>query len=104
LFSKDELVDLGFCKMKIIHTPGHSPGGICLVDEKNQTVFSGDTIFKNSIGRVDLPGGDYDALLYSIKTKLLIYPDDFVLYPGHMDSTTIAEEKMYNPFLSGDIE
>ena len=89
--------------MKIIHTPGHTPGGICLIDEQNRIIFSGDTIFKESIGRVDLPGGDLDTLLNSINQKLLILPDDCIIYPGHMDSTTIGDEKRDNPFLNGEI-
>ena len=91
--SDGDIIEFNHCKIKVLHTPGHSQGSICLVDEKNKTIFSGDTIFKESIGRTDLPGGDYDLLIKSIKEKLLVYPDDFTIYPGHMEETTIGKEK-----------
>ncbi len=83
----------------IIHTPGHTPGGVCFHFPAEKTLFSGDTLFHSSIGRADLPGGDMDTLLMSIKEKLLVLPDDTVVYPGHGPSTTIGEEKRQNPFL-----
>ncbi len=91
---------IGNFTFKIIETPGHSPGSICIVNEEKKIIFCGDTIFKNSIGRTDLPGGNYETLLHSIKLKLLKnYPDDYVLYPGHMEFTNIGYEKSNNPFL-----
>ena len=69
------------------------------MDEKNKVIFSGDTLFKNSIGRTDLPGGDMDSLLSSILNKILCFPDDFKVYPGHMEETTIGDEKLENPFI-----
>jgi glyoxylase-like metal-dependent hydrolase (beta-lactamase superfamily II) len=85
--------------MKVIHTPGHSPGSVCFVDEKAKVIFGGDCIFKGSIGRTDLWMGDMDTLLCSIKTKILSYPDDYIIYPGHYEETTVGEEKENNPFL-----
>jgi hydroxyacylglutathione hydrolase len=91
---------IGNNELKIIHTPGHSPGGICISDVLEKIVFCGDTIFKLSIGRTDLPGGDYDTLINTIKTKIFdSMDDDVALYPGHMETTTVGFEKENNPFL-----
>lgn len=84
---------------KIIHTPGHSPGSVCFIDEKEKIIFGGDCVFKNSIGRTDLWMGDIDILLDSINNKIFKYDDDYIIYPGHMEETTIGDEKKYNPFL-----
>lgn len=92
----DEL-SAGKISLKVLHTPGHTPGGICLLDGKN--LFAGDTLFQGSIGRTDFPGGDYGTLMRSIRDKLLPLPDDTVVYPGHGPSTTLREEKALNPFL-----
>ncbi len=92
----DEL-SAGKISLKVLHTPGHTPGGICLLNGKN--LFAGDTLFQGSIGRADLPGGDYGTLMRSIRDKLLPLPDDTVVYPGHGPSTTLREEKTLNPFL-----
>lgn len=86
-------------EFKILHTPGHSPGSICFVDEKEKVIFGGDVLFQGSVGRTDLWMGDMDVLLDSIRNKIFKYPDEFVIYPGHMDETTIGEEKEANPFL-----
>lgn len=87
----------------IYHTPGHCPGGVCLAvgreDETKRTLFVGDTLFAGSIGRTDLPGGDHETLLRSIREVLFRFPDDTVVYPGHGESTTIRREKRTNPFL-----
>lgn len=83
--------------LKVLHTPGHSPGGICLLRDKE--LFAGDTLFQNSIGRTDLPGGDYGTLMGSIRDKLFPLPDDTVVYPGHGPATTLRDEKAWNPFL-----
>ena len=98
--SEDLIIKLNDSEIKFIHTPGHSPGGICIVDHINKIIFSGDTLFRESIGRTDLSGGDIDILINSIKNKLFIKcDDDYTLYPGHMEETTIGQEKKYNPFL-----
>jgi glyoxylase-like metal-dependent hydrolase (beta-lactamase superfamily II) len=98
--AENEKIKFGNCTLKILHTPGHSPGGICFVDEENKNIFVGDTIFKNSIGRTDLWKGDMNTLLNSIQNKIFQYSDDYVLYPGHYEPTTIGEEKLTNPFLN----
>ena len=84
-------------ELKVIHTPGHSPGGICLMTDN--IIFSGDTLFYGSIGRTDFPGGSYRDLISNIKNKLLCYDDDVVVYPGHGPATTIGFERKRNPFL-----
>jgi len=96
---ENDIVEFDDCSLKVLHTPGHSPGGICLVDERERIIFAGDTIFRNSIGRTDLQGGDIDELLASINNKLFKYNDDYTIYPGHYEPTTIGEEKESNPFL-----
>ena len=85
-------------ELEVIHTPGHSPGGVCL--KTGDIIFVGDTLFYGSIGRTDFPGGSYKQLIHSIKTKLLIYPDETVCYPGHGPATTIGFERKHNPFLN----
>lgn len=84
-------------KVRFIVTPGHTPGGMCILMGK--TLFSGDTLFRNSIGRSDFPGGDQDALIRSIREKLLILPEDTRVLPGHEEETTIGHEARYNPFV-----
>jgi hydroxyacylglutathione hydrolase len=97
LLHDGDTVTFGDITLKVIHTPGHSRGGICLYTKGH--LFAGDTLFAGSIGRTDLPGGDYDTLIASIKEKLLALPDDTVVYTGHGPETTIANEKRMNPFL-----
>jgi glyoxylase-like metal-dependent hydrolase (beta-lactamase superfamily II) len=98
--TEDLIIKLNKTEIKFIHTPGHSPGGVCVVDHINKNIFCGDTIFSESIGRTDLPGGNIDILLDSIKNKLFRQcGDDYTLYPGHMEETTIGLEKKHNPFL-----
>jgi glyoxylase-like metal-dependent hydrolase (beta-lactamase superfamily II) len=84
--------------LKTIHTPGHSSGSCSFVLDGYPVIFVGDTLFAGSIGRTDLPGGDFDTLINSVKTKLFIFPDNFTAYPGHGPETTIGYEKKYNPF------
>jgi glyoxylase-like metal-dependent hydrolase (beta-lactamase superfamily II) len=94
-------VRVGGIRLRVRHTPGHSPGGICLVTDG--TAFVGDTLFAGSIGRTDLPGGSAETLLTSIREKLLTLPDDTVIYPGHGPATTIGHERRHNPFLTGRV-
>jgi glyoxylase-like metal-dependent hydrolase (beta-lactamase superfamily II) len=91
----DEL-ELGSTKLHIIHTPGHTKGGTCILYEKD--LMAGDTLFKRGIGRTDLYGGDYDTLIASIRSKLFVLPEDINVHPGHGSSTTILSEKKNNPF------
>jgi len=84
-------------KIEIFHTPGHTPGSVCL--KIGKWLFSGDTLFFGSVGRTDVPLGSYESLIKSIKTKLLVLPKDTVIYPGHGESSTIEDEVASNPFL-----
>lgn len=86
------------CEFRIIHTPGHTRGGVCYYFEDKQMLFAGDTLFCESIGRTDLPGGNTDNLLSSIKERLFTLPEAVTVYPGHGPSTTIGNEKRNNPF------
>ncbi|MFH1258495.1 MAG: MBL fold metallo-hydrolase [Elusimicrobiota bacterium] len=104
-FQEGEEIAAGEKKLKVLFTPGHSPGGVCLLGEG--IVFTGDTLFCQSIGRTDLPGGDTQKLFNSIRTKLFILPEPTIVYPGHGESSTIGEEKKHNPFsaqiMAGDV-
>lgn len=98
--NEGDFITVGSAKLKVVKTPGHSPGSVCLIDDTNKIVFCGDLIFHNSVGRTDIPGGNYKVLMNSIKDKLFSNTkDDYVIYPGHMDESTIGKEKHYNPFL-----
>ncbi len=97
-------VTFGHYVVDILHTPGHCPGGVCLAIGRDGTatreLFVGDTLFAGSIGRTDLPGGDYDTLIRSIRDVLLRLPDDAIVHPGHGPDTTIGVERTSNPFLA----
>ena len=97
-----ENIELDDMQLEVIHTPGHTPGGICLLMKKpdDKILFSGDTLFCQGIGRTDFPGADEGLLIKSIKEKLFKLDDDTVVYPGHGPSSTIGEEKRNNPFLN----
>ena len=97
LLEDGDSLDVGDLHFRVLHTPGHTPGGICIYG--NGVVFSGDTLFNQGIGRCDLPGGDYDRLMNSIRTRLLTLPDDTVVYPGHGPETTIGGERRDSPYL-----
>ena len=92
-------IKFGNCSLKAIHVPGHSPGSLAFYSEKEGVVFAGDVLFRNSIGRTDLPYGDYATLILSITKKLLPLPDSTVVYCGHGPSTTIGSEKSSNLYL-----
>ncbi len=98
-------LDFAGTKIKVLHTPGHTPGSTCFYIGKsytceNHVLFSGDTLFRSSIGRTDFPGGSGRKIVESIKTKLLTLPDETVVYPGHDENTSISLEKKLNPFLN----
>jgi glyoxylase-like metal-dependent hydrolase (beta-lactamase superfamily II) len=95
-------IDVAGVKLKVIHTPGHTPGSLSFYTEG--MLFSGDTLFQGSIGRTDLPGGDYDEEMASIVDKLLSLPDDTVVLPGHMRETRIGFERQANPFILQELE
>ncbi len=97
LLRDGDQVRVGTLTLRVLHTPGHTPGGICLLGDG--WVISGDTLFQAGIGRTDLPGGDYATLMASIRDKLLTLPDTTIVYPGHGEPTTIGEERQLNPFL-----
>lgn len=92
-------VRVGEMTVRVYHTPGHSPGGVCL--GVGDVLFSGDTLLAGSIGRTDIPGGCYQELVASIRSKLLALPDATVVYTGHGPQTSIGDERQYNPFLIG---
>ena len=92
-------LNLGEDEFKLLFTPGHSPGSVTFYNEKESYAIVGDVLFRESIGRTDLPGGNYDTLIKAIKRELLILPEDVVIYNGHGPSTTIGYEKKYNSFL-----
>jgi hydroxyacylglutathione hydrolase len=93
-----DIITFGDISLKVLHTPGHSPGGISLVTDK--MVFVGDTLFAGSIGRTDFPGGDYEGLLRNVRTKIFTLGDDVLVYPGHGPETTVGHERQYNPFFA----
>lgn len=88
----------GYC-FQVIHTPGHTSGGVCYYVESEDTLFSGDTLFYASVGRTDFPTSSMSALVRSIREKLLVLPDETIVYPGHMGATSIANEKNMNPYI-----
>lgn len=94
-----EELHFGNTTLKIIHTPGHTPGHISLYNEQMGIVLTGDTLFRESIGRTDLPGGDYSWIMRSILDRLIVLGDEVKVYPGHGEETTIGHETLYNPFV-----
>lgn len=100
-------ISFGNTELKIIKTPGHTPGGVSLYEPISGYIFTGDTLFRESIGRTDLPGGDYSSLINSILKNLIPLGDNTIIYPGHSDKSTIGHESLYNPFvveaLNGEI-
>ena len=102
-----DTIEVGSLKFKVLATPGHTPGGICLFTEDldgKPALFSGDTLFAESVGRCDIPGGDWDKLIASIRAKLLTLPDETAVHPGHGKSTTVGYEKKHNPFVGEEAE
>jgi hydroxyacylglutathione hydrolase len=101
IFLKEEdVIKLGEDELKVIEAPGHSPGHICFYCRAQDFIISGDVLFHRSIGRTDLPGGNSQTLLNSIRQKLFVLPDETKVYSGHGEATTIGEEILYNPFLN----
>jgi glyoxylase-like metal-dependent hydrolase (beta-lactamase superfamily II) len=98
LLKDGDIINIGTEYFSVLHTPGHSPGSICLYGEG--ILFSGDTLFNFGIGRYDLPGGDYYQLINGISSKLMVLPDETSVYPGHGPATTIGTERKSNPFLN----
>ena len=100
LVKDQDIISIGEeISLKVLHTPGHTLGGVCYHLEKEKLLFAGDTLFAESIGRTDFPGGSYATLIHGIKEKLLILPDETKVFPGHGPETTISWEKDHNPFI-----
>jgi hydroxyacylglutathione hydrolase len=97
LLADGDIVDVGNVQLKVLYTPGHTPGGISLLTKG--ILFSGDTLFAESVGRTDLPGGSYEQLLHSIRDKMLVLDDGIKVFPGHGPATTIGWERRMNPFI-----
>lgn len=97
---ENEFVQLGSESFKILLTPGHSPGSVCFYNETQKLIVSGDVLFQQSVGRADLPGGNYETLMNSIHAELMSLPNEVIVYSGHGPETTIGSERMNNPFLT----
>jgi glyoxylase-like metal-dependent hydrolase (beta-lactamase superfamily II) len=95
--NEGDVLKIGNIEIKCIHTPGHTPGGVCFL--VGNSVFTGDTLFAGSIGRTDLEGGDFDTIISSIKNRLMILSDDITVFPGHGPQSSIGRERVHNPFL-----
>jgi glyoxylase-like metal-dependent hydrolase (beta-lactamase superfamily II) len=94
-----ELVRFGNSALRVIYTPGHAEGSVCFYAEEDNALFTGDVLFRDTIGRTDLPSGDFNLLMDSIRGKLFTLPDDTTVYPGHGPETSIGYEKINNPFI-----
>lgn len=94
-----QVLEVGTLRFRVLHTPGHSPGGVTFYLAQQGVAFDGDVLFAGGVGRTDLPGGDWDTMLRSIREVLFKLPDETVLYPGHMSKTTVGHERAHNPWL-----
>lgn len=99
ILQDQQVLELGNLQLQVIHTPGHTPGSICLLTPDG--LISGDTLFNGSVGRTDFPGGNMNNLLNSIQERIMVLDDDINVYPGHESITTIGKERLHNPFLNG---
>lgn len=99
LLEDGSIIEVGSVKVEVIHTPGHTEGGVCLYIKERGMLFTGDTIFAGAVGRTDLSGGSFDTLMTSIKEKILTLDDETEIYPGHEGFSTIANEKKVNPYV-----
>lgn len=97
-FQEGDSIDFGNTKLNVVHVPGHSPGHVAFVNETNRYIIGGDVLFNGSIGRTDLPGGNFDQLISSIRSKIFTTGEDMIVYSGHGPETTVGEEKRTNPF------
>jgi len=100
LLKGGDRIEFGKCSLAVFHTPGHTPGGISFFSEKEGAVFAGDTLFRLSVGRWDLPGGDYRTLVRTLRTVFVPMHDSTMVYPGHGDETTIGFERKHNEFMA----
>jgi glyoxylase-like metal-dependent hydrolase (beta-lactamase superfamily II) len=100
LLKEGDTVECGPIRLRVLHTPGHTPGSISLIlDGEPAHAFTGDLLFAGGVGRTDFPGGDFDALQHSIREKILVMPDETILHPGHPPETTVGRERRTNPYL-----
>lgn len=97
-FNEGDRIRFGEQTLEVLFAPGHAPGHVLLYAPSSSLCLVGDVIFKESVGRTDLPGGDFDTLMHSIKTKIFTLPKDTILHPGHGEATTVSHEMVYNPF------
>ena len=100
MLAEGDIIEVGKQKLEVLFTPGHAPGHVCFYLREHNVLFDGDVLFQQSIGRTDLPGGNYELLMQSIQEKLLPLPDETHVLSGHGPATTIGQEKQWNPFLS----
>jgi hydroxyacylglutathione hydrolase len=98
LLKEGDVLSFGKYRLKVLHTPGHTPGGISLVLEDHTYVYVGDLLFAGSIGRTDFPGGSFEALVEAVRTKIFPLGDNYTVFPGHGPVTTVGQERQYNPF------
>ena len=99
LYDEGDVIRLGDHEIQVLHTPGHTPGHVALFDPESKSLFTGDTLFRESIGRTDLPGGDYSWIMRSILDSLIPLGEEVRVYPGHGPESTIGHEMLYNPFV-----
>lgn len=95
-----DTISFGNTTLRVIKTPGHTPGGVCLYDEEGGNLFTGDSLFRESIGRTDLEGGDYPTLMHSLIGNVINLGDEVRVYPGHGESSSLGHETLYNPFIT----
>ena len=100
MLNEGDSIEFGTHQFSVIHTPGHTPGGVCFYCSEEKVIFTGDSLFQMSIGRTDFPGGNYRELIESLDTKIMTLPEDVQVYPGHGNPTTIGFEKQHNPYLT----
>lgn len=100
LLKDKDIIRIAGTEITVIHTPGHTGGGVCYLFKENKILFSGDTLFEGTVGRADLPTGNLNTLLDSVNRKLMTLPDDITVFPGHGESTTIGHERNTNPYVS----
>ena len=101
LLEEGDTLKAGSITLEVLHTPGHTEGGICLYERKRSVLFTGDTLFRGSVGRTDFEGGSFEDLIKAIRTKILPLGDEVRVLPGHGESSTVGEEKRSNPFITG---
>jgi glyoxylase-like metal-dependent hydrolase (beta-lactamase superfamily II) len=99
--TEHDIIRFGNSELQVALTPGHSIASLTFYNTEQRIMIAGDVLFRESIGRTDLPGGDHTTLLESIRTKLYVLPDDMTVYPGHGEPTTIGHEKKHNPYVQG---